>query len=506
MSNAVYIGSENASLPAVSLPDGYTQLAYVEANGAQYVNTGFHPDNNTRVVCDVVFPVTDLGTWLFGTRPGGGQYCFLSYQNQYRSDYANSTDDEIVSIVPTGRFTVDKNKNVTYINGEVARTAAQATFSCTQNLYLFACNQSGVANGYGTLKLYSCKIYDNDVLVRDYVPCQSAQNEVGLYDLVNDTFSTSGVGRPSLIAGPLGDSLVHKVTGMYIGVNGLACKVVKGYIGADGLARLFYTARMPLAYSYTGTFIESDATIDGEAYTVLTITGSGMLTVNRPIDVDVWLCGGGGNGGRGAANSHSGGGGGGGRIASVNMQISDNIACVTGAGGGAATSLGNLVATGGVGGGSGDGGAGASGGGSGASGGGSGAAGTGSGISTIPAAFGLSDAHCAGGGGGAIYWYTYGSSTIFYSGGNGGSNGAGGSASAQGSPVPGAGGEKGGGDGGNGAVGETAFMANGYDATFYGSGGGGGGSGRINNNTSSGTGGSGYQGVVYIRWKKEDAE
>lgn len=497
MSNGVYIGAE---LPTISLPAGYAQLAYVESDGTQYVNTNFAPDNNTRVVCDVVFPVTDLGTWLFGTRPGGGQYCFLSYQNQYRSDYANSTDDEMVSIVPTGRFTVDKNKNVTYINGDVARTAAQSTFSCTQNLYLFACNQSGVANGYGSLKLYSCKIYDNDTLVRDYVPCQNAQGVAGLYDLVNDTFSTSGIGMPALIAGPSGDNLVHKVTGMYVGVNGLARKVVKGYIGAGGLARLFYSAAQPFAYTYTGTYAESELSIGGVAYTMLTITGSGTLTVSRPIDVDVWLCGGGGNG-SGAGASNSGGGGGGGYIANTNVQLSGDVACVVGAAAGA-TSLGSTVANAGGNGSGANGGNGASGGGAGAQ---SGAAGTGAGMSTIPAVFGLSDAHCAGGGGGAIYWSTYGSSTTLYSGGNGGSNGAGGSASAQGSPVAGAGGEKGGGAGGNGSTGDTAFMANGYDATFYGSGGGGGGSGRLNNNTSSGTGGSGYQGVVYIRWKKEDA-
>lgn len=497
MSNGVYIGAE---LPAASLPDGYTQLAYVESDGTQYVNTNFAPDNNTRVVCDVVFPVTDLGTWLFGARPGGGQYCFLSYQNQYRSDYANSTDDEMVSIVPTGRFTVDKNKNVTYINGEVARTAAQSTFSCTQNLYLFACNQSGVANGYGSLKLYSCTIYDNDTLVRDYVPCQNAQGVAGLYDLVNDTFSASSISMPALIAGPSGGNLVHKVTGMYVGVNGLARKVTKGYIGADGLARQFYSAAQPFAYTYTGTYAESELSIGGVAYTMLTLTSSGTLSVTRAISVDVWLCGGGGNG-SGAGASNSGGGGGGGYIANTNVQLSGDVACVVGAAAGA-TSLGSTVANAGGNGSGANGGNGASGGGAGAQ---SGAAGTGAGVSTIPADFALTDAHCAGGGGGAIYWYTYGSSTTLYSGGNGGSNGAGGSASAQGSPVAGAGGEKGGGAGGNGATGDTAFMANGYDATFYGSGGGGGGSGRLNSDTSSGTGGSGYQGVVYIRWKKEDA-
>lgn len=479
MSNAVYIGSESASLPAISLPEGYTQLAYVEANGAQYVNTGFQPDNNTRVVCDVVFPVTDLGTWLFGARPGGGQYCFLSYQNEYRSDYANSTDDEKISFVPGDRFTVDKNKNVTYINGEVARTAAQATFSCQQNLYLFACNQSGVANGYGSLKLYSCKIYDNDILVRDYVPCRSAQNEVGLYDLVNDAFSASG--SAALLASPL-DDVARKVTALYVGVNGLARKVTKGYIGADGLARQFYgVVYPPFVYTYTGAYTESEATIGGVAYIVLTITSSGTLTANRPIGADIWLCGGGGDGG-GIDNSGNGGGGGG-YIASANVQLSGDITCVVGAAEGG-SSLGDLSANAGSKGSMNGGDGGSGGGGSGGSAGGSGA-----GTSTIPAAFGLSDAHCAGGGGGA----------------GGGSAGAGGTDGGNGydgtssGAAVGAGGALGGGSGGLAAGMDS--MRRGHDATFYGSGGGG--SGMYNGVRS--IGGSGYQGVMYIRWKKEDA-
>ena len=490
MSNAIYIGSPGSGLPAVSLPDGYTQLAYVASDGTQYINTGFAPDNNTRVVCDVVFPVTNLGTWLFGARPGGGQYCFLSYQNQYRSDYANSADDEMVSIVPTGRFTVDKNKNVTYINGEIARTAAQSTFSCTQTLYLFACNQSNSAHGNAALALYSCKIYDDNWLMRNYVPCKNPAGTVGLYDTVNSTFSEGSGG--ALIAS-LESNVALKVNALYVGVDGLARKVVKGYIGAGGLARQFYSAAQPFAYAYTGAYTESELSIGGVAYTMLTLTSSGTLTVNRAISADVWLCGGGGNG-SGAGASNSGGGGGGGYIANTSVQLSGDVACVVGAAAGA-TSLGSTVANAGGNGSGANGGNGASGGGAGAR---SGAAGTGAGMSTIPAVFGLSDAHCAGGGGGAGFF----SAGNMHSGGAGGSNGSGGGAGIQGSsPQAGAGGATGG--GGGGLASNTAAMNNGASATFYGSGGGGGGSGAYF--SVYGAGGSGYQGVIYIRWKKEDA-
>ena len=113
----------------------------------------------------------------------------------------------------------------------------------------------------------------------------------------------------------------RKIAGIYVGVDGVARKVTKGYIGVSGLARQFYSAAQPFSYTYTGAYTESEITIDGVAYTVLTITSSGTLTANRAISADVWLCGGGGNGADGNSSAMvSGGGGGGGDIASATGQ------------------------------------------------------------------------------------------------------------------------------------------------------------------------------------------
>ena len=38
------------------------------------------------------------------------------------------------------------------------------------------------------MNLYSCQIYDNGTLVRDFVPCINGSGEVGLYDLVGKQF------------------------------------------------------------------------------------------------------------------------------------------------------------------------------------------------------------------------------------------------------------------------------------------------------------------------------
>ena len=39
------------------LPDGYTQLKYIESTGTQYINTGFKPNQDARVVANLKFQI-----------------------------------------------------------------------------------------------------------------------------------------------------------------------------------------------------------------------------------------------------------------------------------------------------------------------------------------------------------------------------------------------------------------------------------------------------------------
>lgn len=309
------------------------------------------------------------------------------------------------------------------------------------------------------------------------------------------------------------DNSARLVKQISIGQSGVARKVLNGYVGVNGVARLFYQVRIPLEYSYTGRSSARDVTIDGVEYTVLTLTSSGTLTFNRSIDTDIWMCGGGGNGGEGTpfytyegSDNNSAGGGGGGYIATAPMQLTGSIACVIGAARGT-SEFGETTAAGGRTPSNQNGGAGASGGGGGircrVSNGYTYTAGTGgqgSGSSTIPAMFGLTDRHCAGGAGGVLIWD--GSRWSGTGGSNGGNGAPGDLTERNGRPREILGGEKGGGMG----RGSTNANWSNINGTFYGSGGGGGSCSYGTTEASQRFGGSGYQGVVYIRWKKEDAE
>ena len=53
-----------------------------------------------------------------------------------------------------------------------------------------AVDTSSLGN-YASMKLYSCKIYNNGTLVRNLVPAKNSGGTIGLYDLVNSAFYTN---------------------------------------------------------------------------------------------------------------------------------------------------------------------------------------------------------------------------------------------------------------------------------------------------------------------------
>ena len=184
------------------LPEGYIQLSYIQSSGTQYVDTGFKPDQDTRVVMDV----QNLGTGTnpyFGARTAARQNAFalrILSATSLRSDYgANNLTQTVDSV--TNRVTIDKNKNVlTYGTYTITNTAS--TFSCPQNLLLLAIDTGGEIDSRKlAAKTYACQVYDNGTTARNYIPCINAENAVGLYDTVGKRFY-GNAGTGTFTAGP----------------------------------------------------------------------------------------------------------------------------------------------------------------------------------------------------------------------------------------------------------------------------------------------------------------
>lgn len=186
----------------VALPSGYKQLEYIQSNGTQYINTGFQPNQNTRVTTAAYLTAQDAGAWLFGARNSNAvaTFGFLTYENAYRSDY-NTDQNKSIPATYSDPFDIDKNKNQTQINGETEATSTAGTFQCNYPLILFGNNTGGNISGFGSGKIYQLSIYDNGTLVRNFIPCQNPDSEIGLYDTENSQFY-GNAGAGAFIAGP----------------------------------------------------------------------------------------------------------------------------------------------------------------------------------------------------------------------------------------------------------------------------------------------------------------
>lgn len=316
---------------------------------------------------------------------------------------------------------------------------------------------------------------------------------------------------------------------MYAVLDGITRKIKKSYGVVNGVHEPIFSGGPDV--SFTGTHTITDITINNKAYKLLTMTGSGTLTVAGE-GVRYWMCGSGAGGANANYNDSdstrrfSGPGGAGGYVASGDLA-SGSYTVVIGAGGkannaGNATSIGETTADGAASPVDSNRGAyaksikGASGGGSGTSwasandtdNGEAYAKGSkGSSVTTYPFGESSLKAHSAGGaGGGFAIW----SPDSYRSGGAGGTNGGDGgnhgtkyTSSSGGSSDGGTGGENGGGNGGTGYNSSTGKKgSNGVAASFFGSGGGGGGAlFSYASYNYSGTGGAGYQGVAYALWE-----
>lgn len=212
--------------PRVSLPSGYKQLEYIQSNGTQYINTEFNPSSDTRV--DIICEPTTAGTWkgIFGARKSASVDEFgvdVPSTTEIRSMYGTESKNLTVSTV-LQKFSIIKNKNICAVNG-TAITNTKQNFTTSFPIRLFDKNSGGNAWGQISMKLYSCRIYDNGTLVRNFIPCNNPSGVVGLYDLVNNKFYTNAVAGDftagEIVTWPSNDAIYVKVNGIWKQIDGI---------------------------------------------------------------------------------------------------------------------------------------------------------------------------------------------------------------------------------------------------------------------------------------------
>ena len=190
----------------------YTPLKYVKSTGAQAINTGVKPTLETRLWVQ--------GFYLQGNGPyypmmGSSApscmaftYASIGERAGYCS-FGNQTDKTIPIYLPAGEeppiITVAKNGATMSVEDvgawSASFTATAMSGNANTEIYLFARGNSGNYERQSKCQIYRAKIYNGDDLIRDFVPAKrNADNEIGMYDMVNDVFYTNLTDTP-LIGG-----------------------------------------------------------------------------------------------------------------------------------------------------------------------------------------------------------------------------------------------------------------------------------------------------------------
>lgn len=176
------------------LPSGYRKLEYIETADAQYIDTGFIPDNNSRLIADLVSMLDDGYNDIFGCRntTSSRGFAFSTTTTKWRFGHGATVETSVPW--DTARHIVEIDKNVLSLDGNVIHTATETEFTCAYSLTLGAIKSSKVYLGH--TRFYSCKIYDNGAIVRDLVPCVNPSGVAGMYDKVGKVFyENAGAGE-----------------------------------------------------------------------------------------------------------------------------------------------------------------------------------------------------------------------------------------------------------------------------------------------------------------------
>lgn len=194
------------------LPEGYTEVRYIESTGTQYINIGLTGFDMVSIETEIEHTFNSVSTtqyilgasykystsyyfWGFYLGSNGG--ITARYRKQYK---------ELAKISPARKVTykmLGPTKTYEADGNSFTFSSDTASISNSTTLHLFGLHEySGQTSYLASVRVYSFDIRLSDgSLYRQLVPCINPQGKAGLYDLVNNIFfANKGTGE--FVTGP----------------------------------------------------------------------------------------------------------------------------------------------------------------------------------------------------------------------------------------------------------------------------------------------------------------
>ena len=211
---------------------GFAEDAYIESDGTQALDTGYYVTAKTKIEADFQFTKTRGQDTIFGAYSGkdlgvrfyiGGGYDTAGANWSFIYGYNNGSDPGWYNIL--SKDTVRRTAMIDFEHlkaefagktGNLDASVVRADKTNSVSLAIFAQKTAkGAFSEKSSIKLYSFKIWEAGVPVRDYVPCAKtvidSTNGVsvvyGLYDKIGKSFVGSNNMTSGFAAG--GDGIMQ---------------------------------------------------------------------------------------------------------------------------------------------------------------------------------------------------------------------------------------------------------------------------------------------------------
>ena len=186
----------------------YTEVEYLETtaqqtnsantNDAAWIDTGIIPNNNTSMECRMQFTTlisSSQGTEALNGATSGGRFAWGFANVSPRTNFymglgAQNLNTTVARDTNVHTFKIDAVNQTWAIDNSTGTFSSVGSFTGTNSIYLFARHSGSntYANKPVNAKIWYCKIWDGDTLIRDFIPVLDKDNVPCMYDKVEDKF------------------------------------------------------------------------------------------------------------------------------------------------------------------------------------------------------------------------------------------------------------------------------------------------------------------------------
>ena len=195
------------------IPKEYQQVAWIQGNGAAYIDTGIKPDAQTGMESSGEFNGNDniqgVNIVILGCRYSlnGTNYSLnATSEGTMRFNYGTRGLTHVVENCTQFSFIPGIDMKFRYqredgTSGNVTIPVKSFNPALNLNFWLFALNNNGTPS-YGTCIVNYFKMYSGTTLTRSFIPCyRKSDSKTGMYDLVTHEFYPV-IGTGEFILGP----------------------------------------------------------------------------------------------------------------------------------------------------------------------------------------------------------------------------------------------------------------------------------------------------------------